>query len=44
LQHCRPSFGYGYVRVWTVKDGRVTAFSEYEGDQQGDDEFWSLHP
>jgi hypothetical protein len=32
------------VHVWTVKDGRITAFWEYEGDQQGDDEFWSAHP
>jgi len=29
------------VHVWTVKDGKATAFREYEGDQQGDDEFWS---
>jgi len=29
------------VHVWTVKDGKATAFWEYEGDQQGDDEFWS---
>jgi len=29
------------VHVWTVKDGKVTAFREYEGDEQGDDEFWS---
>jgi uncharacterized protein len=30
------------VHVWTVKDGRAIAFREYEGDQQGDDEFWSM--
>jgi uncharacterized protein len=29
------------VHVWTVKDGKATAFREYEGDEQGDDEFWS---
>jgi uncharacterized protein len=29
------------VHVWTMKDGKATAFWEYEGDQQGDDEFWS---
>jgi len=29
------------VHVWTVKDGKATVFWEYEGDQQGDDEFWS---
>jgi uncharacterized protein len=32
------------VHVWTVKDGRATAFWEYEGDQQGEDEFWSTRP
>ncbi len=32
------------VHVWTVKDGRATAFWEYEGDQQGEDEFWSTNP
>lgn len=32
------------VHVWTVKDGRATAFWEYEGDQQGEDEFWSANP
>ena len=29
------------VHIWTVKDGRAIAFREYEGDQQGEDEFWS---
>ena len=29
------------VHVWTVKNGKATVFWEYEGDQQGDDEFWS---
>jgi ketosteroid isomerase-like protein len=32
------------VHVWTVKDGRVTTFWQYQGDQQGEDEFWSTHP
>ena len=31
------------VHVWTVKNGKATAFREYEGDEQGDDEFWSAH-
>jgi ketosteroid isomerase-like protein len=31
------------VHVWTVKDGKAMVFREYEGDQQGDDEFWSSH-
>jgi hypothetical protein len=26
-----------------VKDGKATVFREYEGEQQGDDEFWSSH-
>jgi len=29
------------VHVWTIKDGKATIFREYEGDEQGDDEFWS---
>jgi uncharacterized protein len=29
------------VHVWTIKDGRAIAFREYEGDEQGEDEFWS---
>jgi uncharacterized protein len=29
-----------HVHVWTVKDGHAIAFWEYEGDQQGEDEFW----
>ena len=30
------------VHIWTVKGGRAIAFREYEGDQQGEDEFWSM--
>jgi uncharacterized protein len=30
------------VHVWTMKDGRAIAFWEFEGDQQGEDEFWSI--
>lgn len=30
------------VHIWTVRDGRAIAFREYEGDQQGEDEFWSM--
>ncbi|HZP87258.1 MAG TPA: nuclear transport factor 2 family protein [Burkholderiales bacterium] len=29
------------VHVWTIRDGKATAFWEYEGDQQSEDEFWS---
>jgi len=30
------------VHAWTVRHGRAIAFWEYEGDQQGEDEFWSM--
>jgi len=30
------------VHLWTVRDGHALAFWEYEGDQQGEDEFWSM--
>ena len=30
------------VHVWTIKDGRATAFYQYQGDQQAEDEFWSI--
>jgi hypothetical protein len=30
------------VHVWTIRNGRAVGFQEYEGDQQGEDEFWSL--
>ncbi|MBV8138897.1 MAG: nuclear transport factor 2 family protein [Deltaproteobacteria bacterium] len=30
------------VHAWTVRDGRAIAFWQYQGDQQGEDEFWSL--
>jgi uncharacterized protein len=30
------------VHVWTIKNGRATAFREYQGDQQTEDEFWSI--
>jgi ketosteroid isomerase-like protein len=42
--HAGRSWSSPQVHVWTVKDGRATAFWEYEGDQQGEDEFWSTHP
>ena len=28
------------VHVWRVRDGRVVEFTEYQGDQQTEDEFW----
>jgi ketosteroid isomerase-like protein len=29
------------VHVWRVSNGRAVEFREYQGDQQGEDEFWS---
>jgi ketosteroid isomerase-like protein len=28
------------VHVWRMKDGKVTAFREYQGDEQREDRFW----
>jgi ketosteroid isomerase-like protein len=30
------------VHLWTVKNGKATVFWQYQGDQQTEDEFWSL--
>jgi ketosteroid isomerase-like protein len=30
------------VHVWTLKDGRLTRFWQFQGDQQTEDEFWAL--
>jgi ketosteroid isomerase-like protein len=40
-QRAGRSWSSPNVHVWTVKDGRAIAFWEYEGDEQGEDEFWS---
>ena len=29
------------VHAWTVKNGKATAFRQFQGDQQTEDEFWS---
>jgi ketosteroid isomerase-like protein len=29
------------VHVWTVENGRVSVFWQFQGDQQTEDEFWS---
>jgi uncharacterized protein len=29
------------VHAWTVQDGKVSVFWQYQGDQQTEDEFWS---
>ena len=28
------------VHVWRMKNGKVTAFREYQGDEQREDQFW----
>lgn len=28
------------VHVWTVRDGRISVFWQFQGDQQTEDEFW----
>ena len=30
------------VHVWTIRDDRATVFWQYQGDQQTEDEFWSV--
>ena len=35
------SWSASQVHVWTMQNGKATVFWEYEGNQQGDDEFWS---
>jgi hypothetical protein len=41
-QRAGQNWSSSQVHVWTVKDGRATVFWEYEGDQQGEDEFWAM--
>jgi ketosteroid isomerase-like protein len=40
-QREQRSWSSPQVHVWTVKDGRVPAFWQFQGDQQTEDEFWS---
>jgi ketosteroid isomerase-like protein len=40
-QRAGQSWTSSNVHVWTVRDGLAVAFREYEGDEQGEDEFWS---
>jgi hypothetical protein len=30
------------VHVWTIRGGRIECFWQYQGDQQTEDEFWSM--
>src|SRR5262249_36827953 len=36
------SASFPEVHVWRVKDGKVVEFREYQGDEQREDQFWSL--
>jgi len=40
-QRTGQSWTSSNVHVWTIKDGRAVEFCEYEGDEQGEDEFWA---
>lgn len=35
------SASFPEVHVWRVKNGKVTEFCEYQGDEQREDRFWS---
>jgi len=36
------SAAFEEVHVWRVSDGKITAFREFQGDEQTEDRFWSL--
>jgi len=35
------SVSFPEVHVWRMKNGKVTEFREYQGDEQREDQFWS---
>jgi uncharacterized protein len=35
------SASFPEVHVWRMRDGKVTEFCEYQGDEQREDRFWS---
>ena len=35
------SASFPEIHVWQMKDGKVTDFREYQGDEQREDRFWS---
>ena len=35
------SASFPEVHVWRLKNGKVTEFREYQGDEHGEDQFWS---
>jgi ketosteroid isomerase-like protein len=36
-----PTSFFPEVHVWHLEHGKVTGFREYQGDEQGEDRFWS---
>jgi hypothetical protein len=41
-QRAGRSWSSPQVHAWTLKDGRVIFFWQYQGDQETEDEFWSM--
>ena len=41
-QRGERSWSSPQVEVWTVSDGRARMYCQYQGDQQAEDEFWSM--
>ncbi len=37
----RTAASFPEVHVWRMKNGKVTAFREYQGDEQRGDRFWA---
>jgi ketosteroid isomerase-like protein len=35
------SASFPEIHVWRMRDGKVTGFREYQGDEQREDRFWS---
>ena len=35
------SASFPEVHVWRLRDGKMIAFREYQGDEQREDRFWS---
>ena len=40
-QRNEVSASFPEVHVWRLRDGKVTEFREYQGDEQREDRFWS---
>jgi len=35
------SASFAEIHVWQMKNGKAIGFREYQGDEQGEDQFWS---